>query len=213
MSDRCSASPPAPDGPHGAYRRVLWVALLVNAAMFAVEVAGSVASSSVSLLADAADFLGDAANYALTLAVLSMGLAWRARAALIKGLSMGIYGAFVLVKAGHVAAAGIPPEPLTMGAIALLAFAANVGVAAMLFAYRGGDANMRSVWLCTRNDCIGNAAVLLAALGVFGTGSIWPDLVVAAVMAVLAITAAKVVIAHSLRELEHARELPVGEHE
>jgi Co/Zn/Cd efflux system component len=176
--------------------------------MFAVEIAGGVTSGSVSLLADAVDFLGDAANYGLTLAVLSMGLAWRARAALVKGLSMGLYGAFVLVKAGYAAAAGIPPEPFTMGAIALLALAANVGVATLLFAYRGGDANMRSVWLCTRNDCIGNAAVLLAALGVFGTGTVWPDLVVAAVMAVLAIAAARMVVFHSLRELAQARAIP-----
>jgi Co/Zn/Cd efflux system component len=95
-----------------------------------------------------------------------------------------------------------------MGAIAVLALAANIGVATLLFAYRGGDANMRSVWLCTRNDCIGNAAVLLAALGVFGTGTVWPDLVVAAIMAVLAISAARVIVVHSLRELAHARAIP-----
>lgn len=183
------------------YRRILWIALWINAIMFAVEIAGSVHSGSVSLLADAVDFLGDAANYGVSLAVLSMGFAWRARAAFVKGLTMGAYGLFVIVKAWLAALAGAPPEPITMGLIAAIALAANVSVAAMLYVYREGDSNMRSVWLCSRNDAIGNVAVMLAALGVFGTGSAWPDLWVAAVMAALALTAAGSILRQSVKEL------------
>lgn len=201
----CSASPLASQGADPVWRRVLWIALIVNAVMFAVEVAGSVTSGSVSLLADAVDFLGDAANYGLSLSVLSLGLAMRARAAFVKGLTMGAFGVFVLARAGWAALQGVAPEPFTMGAIATLALAANIAVAVMLYSYRSGDANMRSVWLCSRNDVIGNVAVMFAALGVFGTASVWPDLVVAGIMAVLALTTAISVIRHSLREIEYAQ--------
>ena len=187
------------------YRRALWAALIVNALMFGVELAGAQVAGSVSLLADAADFLGDAANYALSLAVLSMGLIWRARAAFLKGLTMAAFGAFVLGKAAFSVAGGAPPEPLTMGFIAVLALAANVGVALMLYAFRSGDANMRSVWLCSRNDAIGNIAVMLAALGVFGTGRAWPDLIVAAIMGTLGITAAWAVLRHARTEMASIR--------
>ena len=183
------------------YRRVLWVALVLNAVMFFVEIGGGLQSGSVSLLADAVDFAGDAANYGLSLAVLSMGLAWRARAAWVKGVTMGVYGILVLAKTAWAASLGIPPEPMTMGLVALLALAVNVGVAIMLYAWRNGDANMRSVWLCSRNDAIGNVAVALAALGVFGTGSAWPDLLVAGVMATLALTASVTVVRHARAEL------------
>lgn len=202
MPDECCAQAcSAQQAASPRYRRVLWIALCVNAIMFAVEIAGSIHSGSVSLLADAVDFLGDAANYGLSLAVLSMGLAWRARAALIKGLTMGAYGLFVIAKAYAAVVAGVPPEPISMGLIAALALMANVSVAAMLYAYREGDANMRSVWLCSRNDAIGNAAVILAAFGVFGTSAAWPDLLVAGVMATLALTAASSVVRQSLTEL------------
>jgi Co/Zn/Cd efflux system component len=200
-ADCCNQICPAERAVSPRYRRILWIALWINAVMFAVEIAGSVHSGSVSLLADAVDFLGDAANYGLSLAVLSMGLAWRARAALIKGLTMGAYGLFVFAKAYAAVLAGVPPEPISMGVIAVVALLANVSVAAMLYAYREGDANMRSVWLCSRNDAIGNAAVIVAALGVFGTSSAWPDLLVAGVMATLALTAASSVVKQSLREL------------
>jgi Co/Zn/Cd efflux system component len=205
MSDHCHdhdcAAPAAASSPR--YRRVLWVALVVNAAMFLVEVGAGLGASSVSLLADAVDFFGDAANYALSLAVLGMGLAWRARAAWIKGASMGLFGLFVLGRAAFGAVSGSVPEAVTMGAVGALALAANVGVAALLYAWREGDANMRSVWLCSRNDAIGNVAVMVAALGVFGTGTAWPDLLVAAVMATLALTAAWSVMRQAGRELSH----------
>lgn len=200
--DHCHTPPSAALSPR--YRRVLWAALLINAAMFLVEVAGGLQSGSVSLLADAVDFFGDAANYGASLAVLGMAVVWRARAALVKGLSMAAFGVFVLGKAAWAALQGVPPEPLTMGAIGALALVANVSVAAMLYAWREGDANMRSVWLCSRNDALGNLAVMAGALGVFGTGTAWPDLAVACVMAVLALTGAREVIVQARQELKEA---------
>jgi Co/Zn/Cd efflux system component len=128
-------------------------------------------------------------------------LAWRARAALLKRLTMGAFGVFLGGRTSFAAINGAVPEPITMGVIAIAALAANLGVALLLYSYRRGDANMRSVWLCSRNDVIGNVAVVLAALGVFGTGSVWPDLFVAAIMAALALTASITVVRHSLREL------------
>jgi len=191
-----------PEGPvPPGYRRVLWVALVANALMFLVEIAAGVSASSVSLLADAIDFFGDAVNYGLSMAVLALGAAARARAALFKAGTMMLFGAMVLGRAAWAALHGGAPEPLTMGAVGALALATNVGVAVLLYAYREGDANMRSVWLCTRNDAIGNVAVLLAALGVFGTGTRWPDLLVAAVMAGLALSAGLSVVRQARREL------------
>lgn len=169
------------------YRRVLWVALLLNAAMFGVELVAGWRAGSLSLLADAIDFAGDALNYGVSLAVLAAALQWRARAAVLKALSMMGFGLYVLGSAVWALWHGQPPEPLTMGVVAALALATNVGVAAMLYAFREGDANMRSVWLCSRNDAIGNVAVMLAAAGVFGTGAAWPDLLVAGLMAALAL--------------------------
>ncbi|MBI5899536.1 MAG: cation transporter [Rhodocyclales bacterium] len=201
MSTCCNNTCADAGGQNPRYRRALWIALIINALMFGVEFAGGVVAGSVSLLADAIDFAGDAANYGLSLAVLSMGLVWRARAALVKGLSMGAYGVFVLGKAAWTAHAGAVPEPLTMGAVALLALLANLAVAAMLYAFRDGDANMRSVWLCSRNDAIGNLAVMLAAAGVFGSGAGWPDWVVAIVMGGLALSAAYAVVAQARSEL------------
>lgn len=183
------------------FARVLWIALLVNAAMFGIEIAAGLRSGSVSLLADAIDFFGDAANYGVTIAVLSLGLVWRARAALLKAASMLVFGGAVLGKAFWAMSQGLPPEPITMGVIGAVALAANLGVAGLLYAFRRGDANMRGVWLCTRNDAIGNVAVMFAALGVFGTGTAWPDLAVALVMASLAISAGWSVMRHALREL------------
>jgi Co/Zn/Cd efflux system component len=153
------------------------------------------------LLADAIDFLGDAANYGVALWVLGMASTWRARAALLKGLSMMGFGVFVLARVVWGAWQGGTPEPYTMGSVGLLALAANVLVAALLFAYRTGDANMRSVWLCTRNDALGNLAVMAAALGVLGTGTAWPDLAVAFIMAALALSGGWSVIRQARQEL------------
>jgi len=208
MSAHCHHDHDAHDHAGGAappgYRRVLWVALAVNLLMFAVEIGAGMVSGSVSLLADAIDFFGDAANYGVSLAVLSLGIVWRARAALLKAASMLAFGVAVLGKAAWAASQGIPPEALTMGVVGVLALAANVGVALLLYRFREGDANMRSVWLCTRNDALGNLAVMAAALGVFGTGSAWPDLAVAAAMGVLALIGGASVVRQARRELAQA---------
>ncbi|MBL8388137.1 MAG: cation transporter [Hydrogenophaga sp.] len=169
------------------YRRVLWIALLVNAAMFLVELGAGFSSGSLSLLADAIDFAGDALNYGVSLAVLASALAWRARAAMLKAFSMMGFGLYVLGSALWAVWNGRVPDAPTMGVVALLALLSNLSVAWLLYAFREGDANMRSVWLCTRNDAIGNVAVFLAALGVFGTDTAWPDLLVASLMAGLAL--------------------------
>ena len=199
--DCCDSGCEAGNVQTARYRKVLWIALVINLAMFFVEVLGGFSSGSVSLMADAIDFFGDAANYGISLMVLSMSLLWRARAALLKGLSMGIFGLFVLAKALWAFKSGAIPEPYTMGVIGTLALIANASVAFMLYAYREGDANMRSVWLCSRNDAIGNVAVMLAALGVFGSGSAWPDLLVALIMATLGLSAAVHVLKRAAVEI------------
>lgn len=184
-----------------AYRRILWAVLGINAGMFVVEIGAGVAAGSVSLQADALDFLGDAANYAISLAVLSMALRWRARAALLKGLSMVGFGVWVIGSTVWHAVQGTLPEAEIMGAVGSGAILANGLSLALLWAYRTGDANMRAVWICTRNDVLGNVAVLLAALGVFGTGTGWPDVVVAGIMATLALSGAVQILRHAAEDL------------
>ncbi|HEY0893737.1 MULTISPECIES: cation transporter [unclassified Limnobacter] len=183
------------------YKKVLWVALVVNLGMFIVEVASGLKAGSVSLLADSLDFFGDAANYAVSLFVLGMALSIRAKAALVKGATLGIFGVGVLAYTAYRLWTGQVPEPLTMGVVAVLALVANVAVALMLYKWREGDSNMQSVWLCSRNDAIGNVAVVAAAGLVAWTGSAWPDLAVAVLMATLGITAARTIITQAWREL------------
>jgi len=194
---------------HGAaspvYRRILWIALAVNLAMFAVEIGAGLAAQSASLLADSLDFLGDAANYGLALFVLGMALQWRARAALVKAASMGLFGLWVAGTTIQHGLAGTVPEASVMGMVGALALAANLGVAVLLYRWRDGDSNMRSVWICTRNDAIGNLAVLAAAVGVFGSGTGWPDYIVAAIMSGLALVGAFQVTRQALGELAHTR--------
>ena len=194
----CSSGRPPVDP---VYRRILWIALLVNALMFGVELVGGWAAGSVALLADAVDFLGDAANYGISLFVLGIAPLWRSRSALLKGASMGLYGVFVIASALRHLAADTLPQAQAMGAIGLAALGANCLVALLLFTYRHGDANMRSVWLCTRNDAIANLAVLLAALAVWRAGSGLPDLLAAGVMGVLGLTAARSVILQARAEM------------
>ncbi len=183
------------------YKRVLWAALAINAVMFLVEIAGGVVAGSTSLQADALDFLGDAGNYAISLAVVAMTLRTRAMAALVKGATMGAFGLWVCGTIVWNTVTGAVPEPYMMGTIGLVALAANAVCFGLLWAYRAGDANMRSVWVCTRNDVLGNIAVLLAAIGVFGTGTAWPDLLVAAIMAALALQGSVTVVRHARQEL------------
>ncbi|HVJ10998.1 MAG TPA: cation transporter [Burkholderiales bacterium] len=199
MSDACCTPPPPSSDP--SYRRILWIALVANLAMFGVELVASVWSGSSALAADAADFLGDSANYALSLGAIALGGAWVSRVALLKGAAMSVYGLAVLAYAAWRAWLGVPPEPVTMGVVGALALAVNFGVAALLFRFREGDANMRSVWLCTRNDVIANLAVLVAAAGVFGTGTVWPDVAVAAMLALLGLSSGRTVIRQARAEL------------
>jgi Co/Zn/Cd efflux system component len=190
-----------PENASPAFKRVLWIVLVVNAAMFAVEIGAGIAAGSASLQADALDFLGDAANYAISLLVVGMALRYRAGAALAKGVTMGLFGLWVLgVTAWH-AWHGTLPLASTMGVVGAAALIANGVSFTLLWAHRSGDANMRSAWICTRNDVLGNLAVLAAALGVFGTGTGWPDLAVATIMAALALQGSWVVVRHALFEL------------
>ncbi|MEH6563178.1 MAG: cation diffusion facilitator family transporter [Marinobacter sp.] len=200
----CSCSGPELKSPAPGFRRALWIALWVNLAMFFVEGVASLQSGSVSLMADAIDFFGDSANYILSLSVLTMGMLWRGRAAMVKGITMAAFGTVVWVRALWVMQQGTTPEPFTMGTVGLLALIANVCVAFILFRFRDGDSDMRSVWLCSRNDAISNLAVMAAALGVFGTASAWPDLVVAAIMGTLAITAGVSVMRHARADIAEA---------
>jgi Co/Zn/Cd efflux system component len=206
MEMACSCShEPAPVKQNSKFRTALWIALVINLIMFLVELIGGAYAHSSALWADSLDFFGDAVNYAISLAVLGASLYWRATVALLKGLTMAIFGIVVIVKAGYGYLQGIPPEAITMGAIGVLALVANVIAAVILYAFRDGDANMQSVWLCSRNDAIGNIAVIFAAIGVFGTGSLFPDLIVALIMALLGLTGGYRVVKQALRERQRDR--------
>jgi len=212
MADSCCCPPPLQnvDKNRGnpRYRGALWAVLAINAAMFAVEVGAGVAAGSASLQADALDFLGDAANYGISLFVISMALRYRAAAALAKGTTMGAFGLWVIVTVVWHAFHGTLPSAFTMGIVGGAALVANAASFAILWAHRRGDSNMRSAWICTRNDVLGNLAVLLAAAGVFGTQTGWPDLIVAVIMALLALQGAATVVRHSLSELRQPVAVP-----
>ncbi len=170
-----------------AWRRVLWIALAINVGMFVVEIGAGYAAQSASLKADALDFLGDSVNYMISLTV--------------KGTSLLLLGLWVLVSTVWMAFAGTLPKAEAMGAIGVLALLANLACALMLWRHREGDANRRSVWICSRNDAVGNIAVVLAALGVFGTGAAWPDLAVATILAGLGVSGGWQIIRQARTEL------------
>lgn len=195
----CSCTPEPPK-INSKFRTALWIALIINIVMFIVELIGGAYAHSSALWADSLDFLGDAVNYGISLAVLGASLYWRATVALIKGITMALFGFVVIAKALYAYVQGIAPEAMTMGAIGLLALIANVTAAVILYAFRDGDSNMQSVWLCSRNDAIGNVAVILAAVGVFGTGSLWPDIIVAMIMATLGLSSGYLVIKKTFEE-------------
>jgi Co/Zn/Cd efflux system component len=201
MAGSCCDHAPAPESRTDGFRRVLWIALAVNAGMFLVEGISGLLGNSVSLQADAVDFLGDAANYGLALAVLGLGLVHRARVALLKGTSMGLFGVWVVGNAVYNAFVLALPSAAVMGGVGFLALVANLAVAVLLYRHRNGDSNRQSVWLCTRNDAIGNLAVMAAATGVFASGTPWPDLAVAAIMAALALSSSYRVIRQALGEV------------
>ena len=204
--DGCAGVPPAHER---RFRRILWIVLFANIAMFIVEIGASWEAESTALMADAIDFLGDAINYGVSLVALAAGVVWRSRVALAKGWVMGFYGVAVLLVAGWNVVRGASPQPSIMAVVATLALVVNFGAAFLLYAFRDGDANMRSVWLCSRNDAIGNAAVVLAAAGVFGTGSLWPDVGVAMLLASLGLFAARHVIERARTELAAQRNMTV----
>jgi len=202
MSDCCDDGCAGLSRAHDRrFRRALWIVLFSNIAMFIVEIAASWKAESTALMADAIDFLGDAINYGVSLVALAAGALWRSRVALAKGWAMGIYGVAVLLVAGWNVLRNASPEPTTMALVAMLALLVNVSAAILLYAFREGDANMRSVWLCSRNDAIGNVAVIFAAAGVFGTGTIWPDVGVAVLLAILGVSAASHVVLHARKEM------------
>jgi Co/Zn/Cd efflux system component len=206
--DPCQTSDPNRGNP--GYRRALWVVLGINAVMFLVEIGAGLAAGSASLQADALDFLSDAANYGISLFVVGMALRYRAMAAFAKGVSMGVFGLWVIATVVWHAVQGTLPSAVMMGTVGFAALTANAISFGILWFRRTGDANMRSAWICTRNDVIGNLAVLLAALGVFGTGTGWPDLVVALTMAALALQGASAVLRQSLGELRQPQPVAVG---
>ena len=175
--------------------------MAINGVMFLVEIGAGLAAGSASLQADALDFIGDAANYAISLMVVGMALRHRATAALLKGATMGVFGLWIIGTVVWRIMHGTLPSAITMGTVSIAVLAANGLSFGLLRAYRSGDANMRSAWICTRNDVLGNFAVLLAAAGVFGSKMGWPDLVVAAIMAALALQGAVIVICQSLTEM------------
>ena len=187
------------------WRRALWIALAINGAFFLTEIIAGAAAGSAALQADALDFFGDAANYAISLGVAGMALAWRARAALAKGSTLVVFALWVLGSTAWHAFHGALPRAEVMGFVGFAALVANGAVALMLYRFRGGDANMRSVWICSRNDAIGNLAVLLAAMGVFGTGTGWPDVMVASIMGALGLWGGWQIIGHDRSELQTER--------
>ena len=178
--DHCSgAETPEQNSPR--WRKAPWIALTINEAFFVAEIVAGAVASSASLQADALDFFGDATNYGISLGVSGMALAWRAKAALAKGSTLLLFAFWVLGNTLWHAASGTLPQAEVMGVVGTAALVANGAVALMLYRFRAGDSNMRSVWICSRNDALGNFAVLLAAVGVFGTDAGWPDLIVAAI--------------------------------
>ena len=187
------------------WRRALWIALIVNAVMFLGELGAGEIADSRALQADALDFFGDAANYTISLGVAGLALTWRARASLFKGITLALLGAYVMVGALISVFSGASPEPRIMGAVAIAALIANVGVASMLYRFREGDSNMQSVWICSRNDAIANIAVVAAAVGVFGTGTAWPDLIVASTMATIGLSGGWAIIRLARSELREVK--------
>ncbi|WP_282048230.1 cation transporter [Sulfitobacter mediterraneus] len=188
------------DGVSDDYKRRLWIVIAINAVMFLVEMTAGQIAQSQALKADALDFLGDALTYGISLAVIGASIRARTNAALAKGISLFLMGAWVLGSTVYrVFYVGVP-EAEIMGIIGAMALAANLASVFLLVSYKDGDANVRSVWLCSRNDAIGNVAVMIAALGVWGTASGWPDLIVAAIMASLFLSSSFQIIRQALEE-------------
>jgi Co/Zn/Cd efflux system component len=203
----CSSAPSSTALNSPKWRRALWIALAINAGFFVTEIVAGAAAGSAALQADALDFFGDAANYSISLGVAGMALTWRSHASVAKGGTMIAFALWVLGSTVWHAVYGTLPRAEVMGVVGIAALIANGCVAFMLYRFRTGDANMRSVWICSRNDAIGNAAVMLAALGVFGTGTGWPDVIVATIMGGLGLWGGWQIVNQARGELRFA---PVG---
>ena len=208
MSADCCGQGATFGGLSADYKRRLWLVIAINASMFLVEMAAGALAGSQALQADALDFLGDATTYGISLAVIGASIQIRARAAMLKALSLTAMALWVLGStAHHVLILGVPRAEV-MGVIGILALAANAASVLILIRYKDGDANVRSVWLCSRNDAIGNVAVMLAALAVWGTATRWPDLLVAAIMAGLFLNSSIRILRQSFQEMREARVVP-----
>ena len=188
------------DGVSKDYKRRLWLVIALNAIMFAVEMTAGHMAKSQALQADALDFFSDALTYGVSLAVIGASVKVRTMAALGKGISLLLMGVWVFGSTIYrVMYLGVP-EAEIMGVVGFMALATNLASVALLVKYKDGDANVRSVWLCSRNDAIGNVAVMFAALGVWGSGSGWPDVIVAGIMATLFLSSAFQIIKQALAE-------------
>lgn len=192
------------DGLDPHYKRILRIVIAINAALFCVEMFAGHQAQSQALKSDALDFLADSLTYGLSLAVIGQSLRTRAQAAFFKAISLFGIGGFVFANTVYRCLFQTPPQADVMGLIGLLAFLANVISVLLLIRYKDGDSNVRSVWMCSRNDAIGNIAVILAGLAVFATGSTWPDLIVAFAMSGLFLKSAQVILRQSLKELAQA---------
>jgi Co/Zn/Cd efflux system component len=196
----CSGGVPAFDGMNPRYKRMLWTVIGINGAMFLTEMVVGRVAGSQALQADALDFLADTITYGLSLAVIGTSLRTRSTAALFKGLSLSFMGLWVFGSTVYQTLVLGVPSAGVMGVVGFLALAANLASVGLLIPYKDGDANVRSVWLCSRNDAIGNVAVMLAALGVWGTATAWPDLTVAAIMAGTFLTSSVQILRQALSE-------------
>jgi cation diffusion facilitator family transporter len=197
--DHCNANEQS--DASGAYRKVLWICLISNAVMFVAQMIASYAANSVSLLANSADFFSDAANYGISLYVLNLSIRKKAKASMFKGISLGLVGVWVAFETFNHALQPELPKPFIMFVISIIALVVNVGCAVLLYKYRKGNSNRESVWICSRNDAIGNIAVMIAAAGVFASSTIWPDIIVAAILGWLAISGALRIVRSARKEL------------
>ena len=188
------------DGVSDDYKRRLWIVIAINAIMFFVEMGAGRLAQSQALQADALDFLGDALTYGISLAVIGASIQARTNAALFKGVSLVLVGLWVFGSTLYRVFYAEVPTAEIMGVIGFLALVANLASVLILVKYKDGDANVRSVWLCSRNDAIGNVAVMFAALGVWGTATVWPDLAVAGIMAGLFLSSAYQILTQALAE-------------
>lgn len=201
MAAGCCGVEPRFEGLSPDYKRRLWLVIAINAVMFLVEMGAGALAGSRALQADALDFLGDTFTYGVSLAVIGSTLRVRAWTAFIKGISLTLIGLWVLGATAYYVLIVETPRAEVMGVVGFLALVANVASVLILRRYKEGDANVRSVWLCSRNDAIGNVAVMLAAAGVWITASKWPDLIVAATMAGVFVTSSVQILRQSIGEL------------